>query len=85
MGKVYRQNSHKLRIHHPGRPDRMSVRPRGGSRERGWGRFLDEDNPTLVSFEEGDQVDVASMLRIGAIAEIPQPAEEVESGEKGRE
>lgn len=67
----YRQLAHRLRITRPGKPDKVSERPREGSQKAGWGRFLDDDKPTLITIEPGDQVDVAFLLQVGAIAELP--------------
>lgn len=66
---TYIQIAHRLRIQRgPGRPDKLSERPRAGSRERGWGAFTDSpDKPTLITFDEYDQVDVDALLRSGAI------------------
>lgn len=70
---VYRQIAHRLRINRgPGHPDKVSERPRAGARDRGWGAFLDSDeSPTLIEFDELDQVDVPGLLRLGAI--VPHP------------
>ena len=69
MTTIYRQVTHKLRMQRgPGRPDKNSERPREGSRAEGWGRFLDTDAaPTLITFDEYDQVDIDALLRLGAI------------------
>lgn len=92
VGTPFRQWSHRLRIQQPGKPDRISERPRRGNRDKGWGDFLDSDeHPTLVTFEPGDQVDVAFLIKTGAISPYtpPQPAkgeaaEQVEEvGESG--
>ncbi len=65
---IYRQIAHRLRIHRAEGGERVSERPREGSREKGWGKFLDSDDaPTLVELDEGDQVDVTALLRSGAI------------------
>ena len=40
---------------HEGRVQVNRLRPREGSRERGWGAYLDTDNPTLVTFDALDQ------------------------------
>lgn len=71
----YRQIAHKLRIQRgPGNPHRESFRPREGSRERGWGKFLDSDEaPTLIEFDALDQVDVPALLAQGAIVEYHPP------------
>jgi len=75
---TYRQIAHKLRIHRPGQPDRVSVRPRAGNAEQGWGAYLDSEAfPTLIEIEAEDVVDVEALLRSGAIAPWePPPAEE---------
>lgn len=72
MDVIYRQLSHKLRIRRgPGRPDKVSERPRAGNREKGYGEYLDSDEaPTLIEFEEFDQVDIPALIRAGAI--VPQ-------------
>lgn len=78
-GVTYRQIVHRLRLNRgKGRADKVSERPREGSRENGWGRYLDsDDNPTLIEFDEYDQIDVGHALRIGAIVpwEPPKPVE----------
>jgi hypothetical protein len=82
MPRTYRQLTQRLRVQRPGRPDLVSERPReeGGAR-----RFLDSDAaPTLVTFEDGELVDVAWLLRIGAIVEWAT-AEGGERGETGVE
>ena len=72
---TYVQLSRGLRISRgAGQPDRLSQRPMGEDRK---GRFFKDDpttNPTLVTFEIGDQVDVASLLRIGAILPYQAPS-----------
>ena len=80
----YRQITHRLRIQRgAGRPDLVSERPRKQPR----GRFLDEDNPTLVEFDEHCQVDAEELLKMGAIVpyeeELPfcEEPEEVEDDE----
>lgn len=76
MTKTYRQLSHKLRIQRgPGRPDKVSARPRMGSREDGWGEFTDSDKePTLITFDEYDQVNIPSLLAQGSLVEWkPKP------------
>ncbi len=80
-GVLYRQITHKLRIHRgPGRGERLSERPRD-DRTR---RFLDSpERPTLVQFDEGDRVDVAWLLAIGAIAPWEPPASP-DGGEEDR-
>jgi len=76
---TYRQMAHRLRIQRgPGRPDRVSERPRKGNRSFGWGEYADSDEqPTLITFDEHDRVDVPALLAIGAIV----PWQEVTSGE----
>ncbi len=76
--QTYRQIAHRLRIQRgPGRPDKVSERPREGSREKGWGKFLDsEDHPTLITFDEHDQADIAGLLRLGAIVPYSPPKRE---------
>lgn len=73
--QVYRQLAHRLRIQRgPGNPDKVSERPRKGSRERGWGDYLDsEQNPTLIEFDDLDRVDIDALLRTGAIVPYEKP------------
>lgn len=59
---VYKQIAHKLRIQ--GRVPETSERPRS---TRGAKRYLDADNPTLITFVVGDTADVPRLLRLGAI------------------
>ena len=85
IGVTFRQVTHRLRIQRgPGNPDRVSERPREGSRERGWGAYLDTDNPTLVTFDALDQVDVGSLLGIGAIMPHETPRRKGKSHGEGR-
>lgn len=74
-GVVYRQIAHRLRIDRgPGRPDKVSERPRAG-RQGDWREFLDSDEaPTLIEFDEFDRVDVAALLRQGSIVAHTPPA-----------
>jgi hypothetical protein len=66
----YRQITHRLRIH-GAKGERTSERPRQGSRKAGWGEYTDSDEqPTLVEFQDGDKVDLAFLLQIGAIQEV---------------
>ena len=68
---TYRQIAHKLRWTKdaPPRPDTNSERPRRGKR----GPYLDEDDPTLVTFEEDDAVNVPALLAQGAIEPYTPP------------
>lgn len=89
IGQTFRQVSHRLRIQRgPGRTDKVSERPRVGSRERGWGDYRD-GAPTLITFDEHDRVDVEDLLRIGAIVPWvppePTPDEEPAGSEAGEE
>jgi hypothetical protein len=69
MPTTYRQLTQRIRVQRPGRPDLVSERPRETAGRR---RFKDTDDaPTLITFEDDDQVDVARLLRIGAIAPWP--------------
>ena len=77
MTETYIQLSHRLRIHRPGKPDLVSERPREGNREDGWENYRDLDKPTLISFEPGDQVDIAALMACGAIALLPPKSEAV--------
>lgn len=77
---TYRQIAHKLRIQAgPGKPDRLSERPRARS-----GRYLDEDNPTMVELYEGDLVDVPSLIQQGGLERVEPPRKEAASGKAGR-
>lgn len=78
FGKPFRQIAHKLRIHRAGQPDKIGERPRKGSRDQGWGDYLDSDQePTLITFDEFDRVDIGALLRSGAIVAWEPPKEEV--------
>ncbi len=69
MPRTFRQLAQRIRVQRPGRPDLVSERPRQKSGAR---HFLDSDGaPTLVTFEDDDRVDVAYLLRIGAITPWP--------------
>ena len=61
----WRQIAQRLRFTKdaPPRADRVSERPRHPKTLA----FLDEDAPTLITFEPDDAVDVPSLLRAGAI------------------
>jgi len=76
MAQVYRQLTHRIRIQRgPGRPDKVSERPRDDVT----GRFLDSDEePTLITFEEDDDVDIPWLLKIGAIVPWESAPEESE-------
>lgn len=78
IGKPYRQLSARLRVQRgPGRPDLVSERPRDVKQDGSLGRYVDsEEAPTLVTFDAHCQVDVPSLLQIGAIAEYAPPAPE---------
>ena len=84
MRLTYRQIAHRLRIQRgPGNPDRISERPRAGSKGN-WGAFLDSDaEPTLITFDDLDQVDVAALLASGAIQAYTPPAAPVKLPTKG--
>lgn len=71
---IYRQVAHRLRINRgPGRPDKVSERPRAG-RRGDWREFLDSDEaPTLIAFDEYDQVNIPALLAQGAIAPHTPP------------
>lgn len=75
MTQTYRQIVHRLRIQRgPGQPDKVSERPREGSRDRGWGKYRDSDDaPTLITFDKHDRVNVEKLLRIGAIVPYEPP------------
>lgn len=68
LGKPFRQFSRRLRIQRgPGKPDKVSERPVQELSD-GSIRYLDSDEaPTLITFDEHDQVDIPSLLSIGAI------------------
>lgn len=65
----YRQVTYKLRVQRgAGRPDLVSTRPTKTGRKVG--EYLDsEAEPTLVEFDEHCQVDIPSLLAMGAIVE----------------
>lgn len=73
---LYRQIAHRIRLNgRDGQPDRVSERPRSGSRERGWGDYADgPDNPTTIELGPDDGADIAQLLRTGAIEALPEPA-----------
>ncbi len=79
--KTYRQITHKLRIYRgPGRGEKVSERPRGKN-----GAYQDsEENPTLITLDEYDQVDVTKLLAAGIIAEYrpPKPPKAKPQGEE---
>ena len=80
---TYRQLSWVLRFHGPDGIQRLSVRPRQG---KAGTPFLDDDSPTLIELSEGDQVDIAQWLKIGAITRYdppPAPVPAPESPEGG--
>ncbi|MDO8704078.1 MAG: hypothetical protein Q7J84_03950 [Sulfuricaulis sp.] len=80
IGKTFRQLSYKLRIQRgPGNPDKVSERPRDSSK-----RYLDGDNPTLIVFEAGDQVDVDSLLSLGAIVPWHTPTKAIKEAHDGK-
>lgn len=70
---IYRQQTHRLRLHYADGPHLESERPR----HRESGRFLDEDAPTFVELT-GEEVgfDRDAWLRSGggALHEAPLPA-----------
>jgi hypothetical protein len=67
---AYRQIGERLRISRaPGKGETLSERQRA----RG-GRYLDEDEPTMITLEEGDQVDVDFLIKVGAIEPKAEPA-----------
>lgn len=75
VGVPFRQITHRLRVQRgPGRPHLESERPR----DEKSGRFLDDDDPTIVTFDEHCQVDVDSLLAIGAIEVVSPPPSPVE-------
>jgi len=67
VGVAFRQLTLELRWVKDGTsgPDFVSARPYD---QRG-DRFLDSEEPTLVSFAADDNVDVEFLLKVGAIAE----------------
>lgn len=73
-GKPYRQVTHRLGWHLADGTGRMSERPRQGNKAHGWGAYLDSDEaPTLIVFGAADAVDVAGLLRLGAIVAYTPP------------
>lgn len=69
---TYRQVAHKLRIQKdPGcGPHKESARPRKGKR----GPYLDsDDEPTLITIDADDAVDVPRLLAQGAIVPYSPP------------
>lgn len=65
---IYRQLTWKLRFHRADMSQRLSVRPKRNPLDV-HSDYLDlpPNPPTLIEFEPGDQVDVAELLKIGAI------------------
>ena len=73
---LYIQRSRALRIHRPGRPDLVSVRPVDRK-----GNYADTAKPTLIEIGEDCAVDPARLLKIGAIEAYEKPKEkEANSG-----
>ena len=91
--QVYRVISAKLRVQRgPGREDLVAARPvaltaKGAvKRDRhGNAAYLDSDEaPTLVTFDEHCRVNIAQLLRIGAIAEWTPAAPASEKAPRSR-
>ena len=82
----YRQFTLKLRVQRgPGRPDLVSER---ANRETDRGRVFLDLGPdglptTTVEFDEFCKIDVPSLIRSGAIAELPDDAMAWREGETG--
>jgi hypothetical protein len=74
----YIQVSAKLRVHRPGLPDLMSVRPTDKA-----GRYTDVEQPTLIDLDDTCVVDVPALLNIGAIAEVPKAKASRKGGADG--
>ena len=76
---LYIQRSRALRIHRPGRPDLVSVRPVDRK-----GNYADAAKPTLIEIGPDCAVDPARLLKIGAIEALPEKpkGKEANSGEK---
>lgn len=77
MGTTYRLIGRRLRVQRgPGNPDLVVERP---IKETKTGYvFLDSDEePTIVAFDELCQVDIPSLIQIGAIVEYVAPAPKV--------
>ncbi len=70
MGTTYILQAPKVRVHRPGQADYVVERPRNKDTLE----FLDTKKPTLITLEEGDQVDVQDWLRTGVIAPYQPPA-----------
>ena len=68
---TYRQLSHKLRWHRAGGPHQESERPWNNADQR---IYQDSDDaPTLVTFQEGDDVNIDALLAQGAIQPYTKP------------
>jgi len=71
MDKTYRQITRKLRL-------RNGVSERPSQTVKGIRVYTDDENPTLVTFDEQDAVNIPFLLSIGAIAEYKPPKVEIE-------
>lgn len=86
-GKPYRVITKRLRIPQgPGKPDRVVERPSRKARDQTgtWDEYLDDLEPTLVTFAPEDVVDVAFLLRCGAIADPAPEGKEKEVRADGK-
>lgn len=68
MSQTYRVIAKGIRVQRPGRPHLEVKRPRNPDT----GQFLDSDAaPTLITFADDDDVDIATLLRQGSIVAWP--------------
>ena len=70
---TYKQIAHRLRIHDAQGVSVNHERPRTGTKGD-WGAYLDSDEePTLITLNAGDQVDVPALLSAGGIQPYTNP------------
>lgn len=68
VGKTFRVLGKGLRFERgPGMPHKEVFRPRRNDPRTGYVFTDSDEDPTLVKFEEGDQVDVDALIQIGGI------------------
>ena len=84
VGVTYRQIAHLLRVKRgPGRERLISERPR--KEIKGMPVYTDSpEQPTLVTFDEHCRVDVAMLLRTGAVVEWTAPAPKAAKRPEGK-
>lgn len=80
MNDTYRQITFRLRVQRgPGRKDLVSERPHKKDRHDNRIYTDSDEKPTLVRFDKYCQVDIPSLLQLGAIIPYtpPKPTKEV--------